>query len=197
MIYLQLFFEFFKTGLFATGGGLATIPFLRDIAARYPWFTEAELIDMIAVAESTPGPIGVNCATYAGFQSAGVPGALVATLALVLPSFLVITVISRVLSRFSESLVVKNAFGGLRPAVTGLIAAAGYSVLSIALFSSETGLFGFLNLKGLLLFVLLFFLSRSGFVLKKREGKKDLCLKDLHPLAFIGLAALAGVLFKF
>lgn len=196
MIYLQLFYEFFKTGLLATGGGLATIPFLTDIASRYDWFTQAELIDMIAVSESTPGPIGVNCATYAGFHAAGIPGAICATLALTLPSYLVITVVVRVLQRFQESQTVQNVFTGLRPAVTGLIAAAGWSVISIALFQAENGIFGFLDWKALLLFALLFVLCQSKLVLKKREGKADLRLMDLHPLCYIGLAAVAGILFK-
>ena len=86
MILLQLFFEFFKTGLFAVGGGLATIPFLQDIGARTGWFTNGDLTTMIAVSESTPGPMGVNMATYVGFESAGLPGAAVATLGLIAPS---------------------------------------------------------------------------------------------------------------
>ena len=97
MIYLQLFWEFFKTGLFAVGGGLATLPFLQQIAARYPWFTPDDLLNMIAVSESTPGPIGVNTATYAGFHAAGLPGALTATFALVLPSVVIIMLVSRAL----------------------------------------------------------------------------------------------------
>ena len=86
MIFLQLFYEFFKAGLFAIGGGLATLPFLKQISLRYPWFTPNDLMDMIAVSESTPGPMGVNSATYAGFHAAGIPGALMATCSLVLPS---------------------------------------------------------------------------------------------------------------
>ena len=95
MIFLQLFWEFLKTGLFAVGGGLATLPFLKAITHKYPWFTANDLMDMIAVSESTPGPMGVNSATYAGFHAAGLPGALTATFSLVLPSVIII-ILSRV-----------------------------------------------------------------------------------------------------
>ena len=93
MIYLRLFWEFCKTGLFSVGGGLATLPFLYDISARTGWFTEAQLADMIAISESTPGPIGVNMATYVGFTTAGIPGALAATLGLVFPEIVIILII--------------------------------------------------------------------------------------------------------
>ena len=94
MIYLQLFWEFFKAGLFSVGGGLATLPFLYDISDRLGWFTHAQIADMLAISESTPGPIGVNMATYAGFTSAGIPGGVVATLGLVTPSVIVILIIA-------------------------------------------------------------------------------------------------------
>ncbi|MBQ9915320.1 MAG: chromate transporter, partial [Clostridia bacterium] len=100
MIYLRLFYEFFKTGLFAIGGGLATLPFLRDIAVKTGWFTEALLADMIAISESTPGPIGVNMATYAGYLAGNIPGAIIATLGLVMPPLLIMLVIARMLDSF-------------------------------------------------------------------------------------------------
>ena len=121
MIYLQLFYEFFKTGLFAVGGGLATIPFLSAMTDKYTWFTKAQLADMIAVAESTPGPIGVNTATFAGYNAAGIPGAIIATLSLVLPSYIIILAISKALQKFRDNKYVNDAFTGLRPAATGLI----------------------------------------------------------------------------
>ena len=93
MIYLQLFWEFFKTGLFAIGGGMATVPFLFDISARTGWFTASELANMIAVSESTPGPIGINMATYVGFETAGILGSVIATLGLVIPSIIIIVII--------------------------------------------------------------------------------------------------------
>ena len=103
MIFLQLFYEFFKIGLFAVGGGMATIPFLMDLTSRYSWFTMADLTNMIAVSESTPGPIGINMATYAGFNAAGIPGALCATLSLVLPAWIIIILIAKFMSSFSEN----------------------------------------------------------------------------------------------
>ena len=103
MIYLQLFFEFFKAGLFAIGGGLATIPFLTDIGQRTGWFTSGELANMIAISESTPGPMGVNMATYVGFHTGGIAGGVIATLGLVCPSILVILVIAGFLKKFRES----------------------------------------------------------------------------------------------
>ena len=108
MIYLLLFWEFFKTGLFALGGGMATVPFLFDIGARTGWFTASELADMIAISESTPGPIGVNMATYVGFRSAGVLGGSVATIGLVTPSVIIILIVAKILSRFRNNPIVRS-----------------------------------------------------------------------------------------
>ena len=125
MIYLQLFIEFFKTGLFAVGGGLATLPFLFNMAESTGWFTADTIMDMIAISESTPGPIGVNMATYAGFTTAGIFGTLSATIGLVCPSVIVIILIYKILEKFKGSSLVNNVFYGLRPAVAGLVACAG------------------------------------------------------------------------
>ena len=103
MIYWLLFYEFFKIGLFAIGGGLVTVPFLFDLTARYDWFTTQELADMIAVSESTPGPLGVNMATYVGYSTAGIGGALAATVGLVAPSVIIIVMIAKLLRRFGSS----------------------------------------------------------------------------------------------
>ena len=178
MTLLKLFIEFFKTGLFAVGGGLATIPFLTAMTEKYDWFTPQQLADMIAVAESTPGPIGVNTATYAGFRAAGIPGAVIATFGLVLPSFLIILAIAGALQKYKSNPLVQNAFSGLRPASTGLIAAAGWSVLKTAL--SGANIMG-ISLPAVLLFAAIMILSNT---------KK---LKSLHPAAFIGLAAVVGI----
>ena len=186
-IYFTLFWEFFQTGLFAVGGGMATLPFLSSMAERYDWLTHEQLANMIAVSESTPGPIGVNCATYAGFNAAGVPGALVATLSLVLPSFLIILAISRALERYRESAVVAGAFEGLRPAATGLIAAAAWGVVSTVLVNLAGGLgslAGIFRLPQLALFAVLMALTNIK------------PMKNWHPLAFIGLAAAAGIVFQ-
>ena len=178
MTLLKLFIEFFKTGLFAVGGGLATIPFLTAMTEKYDWFTPQQLADMIAVAESTPGPIGVNTATFAGFRAAGIPGAVIATFGLVLPSFLIILAIAGALQKYKSNPLVQNAFSGLRPASTGLIAAAGWSVLKTAL--SGADIMG-ISLPAVLLFAAIMILSNT---------KK---LKSLHPAAFIGLAAVVGI----
>ena len=181
---LLLLYEFFKTGLFAVGGGLATIPFLQKMSEHHPeWFTAAELADMIAVAESTPGPIGVNMATFAGYRTAGIFGAVAATLALVLPSYVVICLISRILTKFSESKYVEGAFCGIRPAVPGLICAAIIPLLSAALFiPGAQGLLSAVRLDAVILFACVF---AGASVFKK-----------VSPLAFIALGAVAGILFK-
>lgn len=191
MLYLRLFFEFFKTGLFAVGGGLATLPFLYDMAGKTGWFTTAQLADMIAVSESTPGPIGVNMATYVGFETGGVPGAVIATLGLITPSIIVILLIARVLHQFRQNRYVDAAFYGLRPCSVGLIAAAGLLVVKIAVFDfdrfGETG--SFLSLfrpKALILAVALLVLTR---------WVKP--LKGLHPIVFILGSAAVGLLFSF
>ena len=128
MIYLRLFYEFAKTGLFAVGGGMATIPFLYAISEKTGWFTAADIGNMIAISESTPGAMGVNMSTYVGCSVKGVLGAVIATLGLVLPSIIVILIISRMLEKFKDSKLVQKIFYGLRPASTGLIIAAGVGV---------------------------------------------------------------------
>ena len=181
MIYLQLFWEFFKTGLFAIGGGMATLPFLYDMADKTEWFTRAQLADMIAVSESTPGPIGVNMATYVGYLTKGVPGAITATLGLVTPSIIIILIIAAFLEAFRTSKYVSGAFYGLRPASTALITAAGLVVVKET-FLVSTGLFW----QGLILAAVIIVLT--NFV-KTTKG--------WHPIVFIGLSALVGVVFRF
>lgn len=193
MNLLTMCFEFFKTGLFAVGGGLATLPFLTQMQERYGWFTAEELANMIAVGESTPGPIGVNTATYVGFTVAGIPGALTATIGLITPSVIIILIIARVLARFRDSKLVQNVFYGLRPASTGLIAAAGFSVVLLALTGAQVdsvrGLLhwqGSIHWPGILLAAVLLVLTR-----KVKQTK------NLHPVVFIALSAVAGIVFRF
>ena len=191
MIYLSLFWEFFKTGLFATGGGMATLPFLYRMSETKGWFTAAQLADMVAVSESTPGPIGVNMATYVGFTTAGIPGSLIATIGLVTPSIIVILIIARILQKFRSNKTVDAAFYGLRPCSVGLIAAAGLLVVKIALFTldryAEThAILDALNIKAILLAAVLLVLTR---------GVKQ--VKKLHPIFFILASAVIGILFKF
>ena len=191
MLYLRLFWEFFKTGLFAVGGGMATLPFLYSMSDATGWFTHAQLADMIAVSESTPGPIGVNMATYVGFSTAGIPGAVVATLGLITPSVIIILIIARVLAAFRQNKVVDAAFYGLRPCSVGLIAAAGLLVVKISLFNAElyqqTGvLMNVFNWKAIILAAVLIVLTRYVKPLKK-----------LHPVFFILGSAAVGALFAF
>ena len=191
MIYLQLFWEFFKTGLFAVGGGMATLPFLYDISARTGWFTTAQLADMIAVSESTPGPIGVNMATFVGFTTAGIPGAVIATLGLATPEVIIILIIARVLAAFRQNKYVDAAFYGLRPCSLGLIAAAGVLVIKVAMFNTELyaqtrALTDLVNWKAVLLAAALLVFTRAV-----KQTKK------LHPIFFILASALVGVVLSF
>lgn len=189
MLYLRLFAEFFCTGLFSVGGGLATIPFLQDIGQRTGWFTSHELANMIAISESTPGPMGINMATYVGFTSAGIPGSVIAVLGLITPSIIVIMIVATVLRRFRDSKYVNALFYGLRPASTGLIAAASWSVITISLldiagWQTDGQLLTLFNWRCILVAVAIFVLTRLKFT------------KKLHPVVWILLSAAAGVLFQ-
>ena len=186
MIFLQLFYEFFKTGLFAVGGGLATLPFLEDISQRTGWFTSAQLADMLAISESTPGPIGVNMATYVGFETAGILGALCATVGLVMPSVIIIVLISKVLAKFRTNTYVEAAFYGLRPASVAMVASAGIGVAMTTLLNLTASGFGVLRWRELVLAVVILVLT--NFVPK---------VKKFHPIVFIALAAAVGIIFKF
>ncbi|HWQ06261.1 MAG: chromate transporter [Clostridiaceae bacterium] len=185
MTYLLLFLEFFQTGLFSVGGGYATLPFLQKIMERYPdWFGSLQLADIAAIAEATPGPVGVNAATFAGYSAAGVPGALIATFALVLPSFIIVSLIARALEKYRQNKLVNDVFSGLRPAVTGLIAAAGWSVIQASLITGafSDGLLAAIDWKNAALFAVLFVLM----MLPK--------LKNIHPVFFFLIGGVAGAL---
>lgn len=186
MIFLQLFYEFFKTGLFAVGGGLATLPFLEDISQRTGWFTSAQLADMLAISESTPGPIGVNMATYVGFETAGILGALCATVGLVMPSVILIVLISKVLEKFRTNTYVEAAFYGLRPASVAMVASAGIGVAMTTLLNLTASGFAVLRWRELVLAAVILVLT--NFVPK---------VKKFHPIVFIALAAAVGIIFEF
>lgn len=190
LVLLRLFYEFFKTGLFAVGGGLATLPFLNTMSVNTGWFTTSQLADMIAVSESTPGAMGVNMATYVGFTTSGIPGAIVATLGLVTPSIIIILIIASFLQQFRDNKYVKAVFYALRPASTGLIAASGISVAILALKSphieSAVNFWGMVNWKGVVLAIALVILTRYVKFTKK-----------LHPIIFILASALVGIVFRF
>ena len=188
MTLLQLMYEFFKTGLFSIGGGLATLPFLYEMSNRYPqWFSHADIADMIAISESTPGAIGINMSTYAGYRTAGIPGGILASLALALPCVIIILIIARFLAKFRQSRLVESAFYGLRPASIAMISAAGLNVAKVALvrmdaLTSGAGLGQFFIRKALALAVLIFI------------GQKKL---KWSPVIFIAISAVVGIVFKF
>ncbi len=188
MTFLYLFWEFFKIGLFAVGGGPATIPFLFDLArSDYGWFSEKQLVDMIAVSESTPGPIGVNMATYAGYNAGysemgifgGLLGGVIATAGLVVPSIIVIVIIAGFLKAFSENKYVKNAFYGIRPIVTSIVLFSVYGIISQTVYQDEKFVVPVI-LIALVLFALMF--------IKK--------LKKLHPAFWLLVGAVAGIILK-
>ena len=190
MIYLRLFWEFFKVGLFSVGGGLATLPFLYSLGAKTGWFSTADVANMLAVSESTPGPIGVNMATYAGFDCAGVLGGVVATLGLVTPSVIVIVLIAMALQAFRTNKYVDAAFYTLHPASTGLIAAAGWSVFALVLLNLDAvrtsyRIADLFRWKNLILFAVIWVLTNLVKPVKK-----------LHPVVFLALAAVVGIVFR-
>jgi len=168
MIYLQLIFEYFKTGLFSFGGGYATLPFLYHISETYSWYSSKQLSDMLAVSSITPGPVGVNMATFSGFTTAGILGALLATSAIVLPSLIIVIVIAKLLAKFRENRHVQAAIYALKPAGCGLLTA-----VVINMFQENVhSLWGYI----------LFF----GLLIMSLKIKKD-------PLTYLGLSALVGL----
>ena len=187
MIFLRLVLEFAKTGLFSVGGGLATLPFLYEMASNTGWFTSADVADMIAVSESTPGAIGINMSTYAGFKTAGIPGGIMATLGLALPSVIIILIIARFLAKFRKNPLVEGAFYGLRPASIAMITVAGLNVAKISLLNLPAweishAVGDLFVWKALALGVVLFIAQKK--------------LK-WHPVIFIAISAVVGIVFKF
>ncbi len=181
---LAMSWEFFKTGLFAVGGGLATLPFLYSISARTGWFTTNDIADMVAVSESTPGPLGVNMSSYVGFTTMGVLGSIVTTCSLVLPSVICILIIARVLTRFKNAAVVQQIFYGIRPASVALISAAGLQVAKLSLLNvklfQHTGQISNLFQWKLILLAAVILLAYKKF--------------KLHPIVYILAAGVVGVI---
>lgn len=195
MLYLKLFWEFFKAGLFAIGGGMATVPFLQEISRKTGWYTAGDLADMIAVSESTPGPIGVNMATYVGYTTvhnhygpiAGIFGGILSTVGLVMPSVIIILIVARFLEKFRENRYVNAAMYGLRAASVALISSAGISIVMIAVFqinSIEEWKAAVIDYRCFVLAVLVLIMTR--WVPK---------VKDLHPIIFIIASAVIGIVF--
>lgn len=196
MIYLRLFWEFFKIGMFSVGGGMATLPFLYDMSEKTGWFTRSQIADMLAVSESTPGPIGINMATYVGYTVGGIPGSLIASIGIIIPGLILILIITSILEKFRNNRYVDGAFYGIRPASVGLIAAAGIMVCEITFLDEGafkgllggdlSGLPGLLNYKAVILAAVLLVLTRW---FKPTKG--------LHPVIFIAISAVIGIIFSF
>ena len=191
MTILRLWWEFLKIGAFSVGGGMATLPFLYNMSDRTGWFTYDQIADMLAVSESTPGPIGINMATYTGFTTAGFLGSLAATLGIITPGIIIVLLIIKVLDRFRKNKYVEAAFYGLRPASTALIAAAGILVVKIALlnldiYKASGKIVDIFNYKAIILAAVLIVLTRY---VKKT--------KKLHPIIFIAFSAVVGIVFSF
>ena len=198
-VYLKLYWEFFKTGLFAIGGGMATIPFLQNIGESTGWYSYGDLMNMLAVSESTPGPIGINMATYVGFTVGGVPGAVIATLGEVTPSIVVILIIAAILKSFRDNKYVNRAFYGLRPASTGLIGGAGVTVILevltyVQVVSPETGLLNSFRLTGTQLVNPAGLILAAILLILTNWVKR---VKDWHPIVFILFSAVVGIVFHF
>ncbi|GAK53764.1 chromate transport protein [Candidatus Moduliflexus flocculans] len=176
MIYLHLFLEFFKMGLFSFGGGYAILPMLEQSARSAGWLTSEEFVNMIAISQVTPGPIAINMATYVGFRTGGVLGSLIATVAVILPSMLIVIALARLFLHAYEHAFAQSMFYGLRPTVTALIAASAFQIGLVALFDAASGV----NYQALLLTVAV---ATSSYQW------------NLHPILLLILAALFGILF--
>ena len=182
MIYLDLFLGFLKVGCFAFGGGYGAIPLIRDVVLSYGWLTDETLTYMIAVSESTPGPIMVNLATYVGSSQGGVPGALIATTAVVIPSFVVIILIMTILNKLLENQSVQMVLKGIQASVIGIIMATGmYMVLSNC-FKMENGIG--VDWKNVIMTMLLFAIGKIYHSLRK---------KTLSSITLIIIAACLGI----
>ena len=164
----QLFLQFFHVGVFSFGGGYATLPFLYDIADKFHWYSAKQLTDMLAISSITPGPVGVNVATFAGFTTAGILGSLVATTAIILPSYIIVTIVFKVIDKFRTNRNIKGAIRGLKPAGCALLSAVGIKLL----FTSNLHLLGTLIL--------------LGFLILSIKKKQD-------PLFYLGISAILGL----
>lgn len=168
---LELFLAFFKIGLFSYGGGYAMLPFIQDQAIEvHGWLTTHEFLDILGIAQVTPGPISINTATFVGYRTAGVTGAIIATTAVVLPSSIIVLAISFFFHKFHKSKTVQNVFKGLRPIVLGLVASAAVDI------GSEV----FIDYKSVMLSIAVFLI---------------LLYKDVNTIVILALAGLLGVLF--
>lgn len=183
MIYLKLFFEFFKIGLFTFGGGYAMIPLIKEVVLKYNWLTENQFYDFIGVCETTPGPIAVNMATYVGSVCGGFFGSLVATLGVVLPSFIVIVLVVTVLKRVLESKIFKNSLEGIKPVIVALIMSAGLILLIKCLGYVSLNEFNFDYKSIIILSILIFTYCILKYIFKKK----------LNPILIILISGILGM----
>ncbi len=186
MIYLELFLSFLKIGAFTFGGGYAMISIIRETVITNGWMTEAELLNFIAVAESTPGPIAINMATFVGSSQGGILGSLFATLGVVLPSFIIILIVSALISNLLKFKSVNAVLSGVRPCVVGMILATSITMGLSTLFSFSTLAGGFSpDIKGIMIFAIL---------LAVHFGYKAIAKKKPSPILMILLSAALGIL---
>jgi len=187
MKLLYLFATFFKIGLFSIGGGLATLPFLFELADKSQasgsgWLSRAMIGDMLAVAQSSPGAVGANLSAYTGLRYAGIPGGYISALGLIVPSIIVIVIVARMLQAFKESALVKSLFSGFRPAAAGLLSAAGFGAITLSLWNASAPVwYEYIRWKETLIFALVFFLV---YKFKK------------HPIVYIVAAGAVGVVLE-
>lgn len=180
MIYLKLLWTFFKIGLFTIGGGYAMIPMIQSEVVNVGWLTDAELLDFMAISESTPGPFAINIATFVGFNEAGVLGALCATLGVVLPSFIIIIIISKIVNKFLKNKYVNYALSGVRPVVVGLILAVAISLIYAGVFANTTFDWTAFSYSSLIIMSVVFILSRFK--------------KTNNPIFLILISAVMGII---
>ena len=186
MILLELFLTFFEIGALTFGGGYAMIPFVREQVLAHNWLTEEELLNMIAVSESTPGPIAVNMATFVGSNEAGILGSIAATLGVVLPSFIIILIISALLKNFLKYMGVKAFLSGVRPCVVSLILGTAATLfLSVLLGIGSNDFLLNVDLLGILIFAIIVAIS---LIYKKVKGKKP------SPILMIAISAFLGMI---
>ncbi len=187
MILLRLFLSFFEIGLFSFGGGLATIPFIQALAEKTGWFDSFDIMNMIAISESTPGPLGINMATYIGYITGFIPGSLAAVIGLVLPSIIIILIVSKLFGLFKDNIHVKRALYGLRASSVALIFLAFFETFKIVIidFDRYTNIFSIFEI----IKIIPLFVSILIFILIRKF--------KLHPICYIAFAAILGIVLKF
>lgn len=188
MIIVKLMYEFFLIGLFTFGGGMATIPYLKSLAERTNWFELSFITDMIAISESTPGPIGINMATFVGYKVAGILGGIAASVSEVIPSIIIVSLVSRFYSKFKNNQITNNVFYGIRPTVTALIASAGFEVLYFSIMKTSVQLDSFFKniIYNIDYIEVIFFIIILYLIIKFKK----------HPVFYIVLSGLFGIIFK-